>query len=236
MVLGGCSSKGEPPTQQPTPPPVDAAPADTITEIGGNDPDRFVDPDPTHRVPAAKKPRVRPARPIDIMLKSSPSGATAFVDGVAIGPTPTYWYGDSDGKEHEFAFSLRGHGVGRYRFVPIQSGTVHARLAPMTEDTPIDPTKAPGGGTPRRPLDTPKPPDTVLTPNPNAGNGTNGSGNPNNSNPGNGANPSNGTNAPGGGSGTNPPAGSGSGRNAGSGSAGTQLGGFPGGSKIGPQP
>ncbi|HEY0986761.1 MAG TPA: hypothetical protein VGD80_06895, partial [Kofleriaceae bacterium] len=64
----------------------------------------------------------------------SPPGATAAVDGVPIGPTPTYWSGDANGREHEFTFVLPGYAFARYRFVPITSGVVHARLEVLTDD------------------------------------------------------------------------------------------------------
>ncbi len=171
LALASCSSKSDAPPE--TPPPVDApaAPLDTITELGNTDPNRFTDPDPTRRAPA-KPPRNRSARPIDIILKSSPPGADAAVDGVIVGRTPAYWYGDADGHEHEFTFVLPGHDGARYRFVPIQSGTVHARLN-LTDKVP-DPADADPVTSPKppsvtpdptpAPIDTPKPPDTVITP------------------------------------------------------------------------
>jgi hypothetical protein len=76
----------------------------------------------------------RASRPIDIVLRSSPPGATAAVDGVPIGSTPTYWSGEANGREHEFTFVLPGYAFARYRFVPITSGIVHARLDVLTDD------------------------------------------------------------------------------------------------------
>lgn len=180
LVLASCSSKSEPAPEPPPPPPPADAPVDTITEIGANDPSRFTDPDPAHRPVPATKPRNRPTRPIDIILKSTPTGAQASVDGVVVGRTPAYWYGESDGREHEFTFVLRGHAVGRYRFVPIQSGTVHARLEVVSYETPdagVDPVTSPTqpsftpDPTPA-PLDTPRPPDTVITPGSGSGSGS----------------------------------------------------------------
>jgi hypothetical protein len=86
-------------------------------------------------VPPARQGAARASRPIDIVLRSSPAGATAAVDGVPIGPTPTYWSGDANGREHEFTFVLPGYAFARYRFVPITSGVVHARLEVLTDDT-----------------------------------------------------------------------------------------------------
>ncbi len=181
LTLASCSSKREAPPEQPAPVDAPAAPRDTITEIGSTDPNRFTDPDPTRRTTAAKH---RPSRPIDIILKSSPPGADAAVDGVIVGRTPAYWYGEADGHEHEFTFVMGGHNSARYRFVPIQSGTVHARLdvtsndipdagvpAPVTKQPSFMPDPAPS------PIDTPKPPDTVITPSSgSAGSGSAGSG------------------------------------------------------------
>ena len=76
----------------------------------------------------------RPAHPIDVTLRSSPTGAQASVDGVPVGITPAYWAGMADGREHEFTFTLAGHAIARYRFVPVTSGVVHARLEPIADD------------------------------------------------------------------------------------------------------
>jgi len=179
LALVACSSD-PPPTTATTEPktaPADAA-VDTVTAIGSNDPDRFTDPDPTRRIGQPPPPPARkgPQRTIDIMLKSSPTGAMAAVDGVQVGITPAYWYGDADGREHEFTFVLRGHAVGRYRFVPIQSGTVHAKLEPVVQDLVIDagidpvtqpvtqPAFTPAHPEPPAPIESPPPPDTVVTP------------------------------------------------------------------------
>ena len=86
-----------------------------------------------HVTPPAPNPRA--AHPISITLRSSPPGATAAVDGTVVGTTPAYWGGDADGREHEFTFDLRGFALARYRFVPITSGVVHARLEPIAEET-----------------------------------------------------------------------------------------------------
>lgn len=239
MASTACSGKGEPSTPAPPPPPIDAAPADTVTELGGTDPDKYLDPDPdpSHRAPA-KKPKVRASRPIDITLRSSPTGATAFVDNVEIGTTPTFWFGESDGRNHEFTFVLRGHGVARYKFVPVQSGTVHAKLEPVldgSEKTGIPKPPATSG------VGAVKPPDTVLVPKP-PGHGATGNGGPGAGASGNGTA---GNGAAGNGAAGNGAAGSGS--NTGS-SGATQGGGAgsfggpppaltgSGGSKIGPQP
>jgi hypothetical protein len=91
------------------------------------------------------RPKNRPARPIDITLKSEPHGALAAVDGRPLGTTPTYWAGEADGLEHEFTFTLRGHASARYRFVPVTSGVLHVRLTPVAEtpDGGLEPLIAP---------------------------------------------------------------------------------------------
>lgn len=73
----------------------------------------------------------RPRRPLEITLRSSPSGATAAVDGVIVGRTPALWEGEFTGREREFTFVLPGYSMARYRFAPITSGVVHGRLERM---------------------------------------------------------------------------------------------------------
>lgn len=87
----------------------------------------------------------RPAKSIGIHLRSSPSGAQASVDGVAVGRTPTYWNGVADGRAHAFTFALAEHQVANYRFVPVTGGVIHARLVPLGEagsDAGVPPTSA----------------------------------------------------------------------------------------------
>src|SRR5205085_914810 len=50
-------------------------------------------------------------RTLEIMLRSSPSGADAAVDGELVGKTPVLWEGEFTGREREFTFTLPGHGV-----------------------------------------------------------------------------------------------------------------------------
>lgn len=76
----------------------------------------------------------RQARDIEITLRSSPPGARVSVDGTALGNTPAFCNCKADGREHEFLFTLPGHALARYRFVPVQSGVLHARLDPIAED------------------------------------------------------------------------------------------------------
>jgi hypothetical protein len=80
----------------------------------------------------------QPARPstlrgpqhkdIELVLRSSPPGAIASIDGRAIGNTPTFWHGAADGKPHEYTFTKKGYSMARYRFVSTQSGVVHGSL------------------------------------------------------------------------------------------------------------
>ncbi|HSR96892.1 MAG TPA: PEGA domain-containing protein [Kofleriaceae bacterium] len=129
-----CSSKPEPPRAEPRPgEPARAEPtgSSVAPPADPGEPPR-VDRDPA---PPTARPAQARTRPIDIVLRSSPAGATAAVDGVPIGPTPTYWSGEANGHEHEFTFVLPGYAFARYRFVPITSGIVHARLEVLTDDT-----------------------------------------------------------------------------------------------------
>jgi hypothetical protein len=173
VLVGACSEKAPESAPAPAPgsasqtapAPADAAvvPSDGITAIGTFDPDSGMhldDEAPPATPPIAGggppfsppgQPPATPPRPgshgkpIDVVLKSSPPGAMAAVDGVQIGPTPTYWSnGAADGREHEFTFVLRGFAAARYRFVPVASGVIHARLEAIADDRPAD-----GGTAPR---------------------------------------------------------------------------------------
>jgi hypothetical protein len=129
-VLAACRSKHDAP---PSPTPAHAIGDAGVAELPGAP---GVDPDSVyfepHRppTPAAN----HGGHPIDVTLRSTPSNALAAVDGVPLGNTPAYWSGMADGREHEFTFVLPRHAVARYRFVPITSGVVHARLEPIAED------------------------------------------------------------------------------------------------------
>ncbi len=152
-LVGACSSKSDAPPP-PAPPPVIAdAGVDGITTIGTFDPASGMHIDGVDvaggriGTPDRTKPKNgRAPRPIDIILRSSPSGARAAVDGVYIGNTPTYWFGESDGREHEFTFTLPRHAVARYRFIPFSNGVVHGTLDPVADETQppdIEPPVAP---------------------------------------------------------------------------------------------
>jgi len=72
--------------------------------------------------------RPRKSRPIELILRSTPPGAIAAVDGVPVGPTPAVWEGSTDGRPREFTFVLPGYSIARYRFIPMQNGVVHGTL------------------------------------------------------------------------------------------------------------
>ncbi|MDB4955896.1 MAG: hypothetical protein JWO36_3465 [Myxococcales bacterium] len=133
----GCSSKSE---RAPQPDPVaKAAPIDAGTGaakvIKSYDPASGMHLD-DDTAPQLAPPPATPhaAHPIDVTLRSTPSGASAIVDGVFVGVTPAFWSGEADGHEHEFTFVKPGYALARYRFVPVSSGVVHARLEPISED------------------------------------------------------------------------------------------------------
>ncbi len=92
--------------------------------------------------------RPRKGRTIQIVLRSSPPGAVAAVDGVAVGPTPTLWEGSVDATPREFTFVLPGYAIARYRFVPTRNGIVHGTLEPIKaeeeEGDPRDRRRPPG--------------------------------------------------------------------------------------------
>jgi len=96
----------------------------------------FLDSDDVDYQPQPAKVKRRTARPIDLVLRSTPPGAQAAIDGVTIGTTPTFWQGQTDGISHEFTFVKEGYAIARYRFVPTQSGVVHGSLDPLVADTP----------------------------------------------------------------------------------------------------
>jgi len=132
LVLAGCSSKQPEARPAPVAPAVDAGVAvqsRPILPVGGH----LDDDDGARHTPPAPFSN-RGGRPIDVVLRSTPTGAQAAVDGVVLGSTPAYWNGNADGREHEFTFVLPGHAIARYRFVPITSGTIHARLERVSDE------------------------------------------------------------------------------------------------------
>ena len=168
-----CSGGDEPAATAPPPPPspvalVDAAvPPDGITAIAAYDPSSGLHLDDD--TPGARRTAgatVHAHRTLEILLRSTPSGATVAVDGVIIGQTPNYWEGDFTGREREFTFVMPGYAMARYRFVPTTNGVVHGRLTKiLDQDTaPIIPKPAGSAGPP--PPAPPSHPPAAPTPPP----------------------------------------------------------------------
>lgn len=82
---------------------------------------------------------------LHLTLRSTPPGARVLVDGEPVGRTPAYWEGKAKGRAREIAFVLPGYEMARYRFVPTQSGIVHATLDRLPG--PLPPDAGPAGGT-----------------------------------------------------------------------------------------
>jgi len=162
-AVAGCSSGSNAPAPKPVI-PMDAPAARPLGPVTTDPAANAV------RVDRPAPPSNRPSHPIDVILRSTPNSAQVAVDGMPLGPTPAYWNGTADGREHEFTFVLSGHAVARYRFVPITSGVIHARLEPIPDEQ-IDagvPEPAPPPGIPTivapdaaAPV---PPPPTVITP------------------------------------------------------------------------
>ncbi len=172
LLLIACSSSESPRVEPAAPPPplvLDAG-REAVTEVEPFDPSSglHLDDDGRRTVTSGDRSRAknREKRPIDVILRSSPPGARVSVDGAPIGTTPAYWFGDADGREHEFTFVMPRHAMARYRFVPLTSGVVHARLEPVADERhdenlqpEIAPVLAPDAAL--RPV---PPPPTVLMP------------------------------------------------------------------------
>jgi len=168
-MSAACSDKASP---QPTPQAPVTTPGDAGVKPLGPVP---VDPgdvmhldDDVAKRPVQTQP-THPGKQIEINLRSSPNGATAFVDGVRVGVTPAYWSGTADGREHEFTFVRADHAVARYRFVPISSGVIHARLTPVSEDVdagvpPAEVVPVPVAAPDAAVMQAPPPPPTVVAP------------------------------------------------------------------------
>lgn len=90
-------------------------------------------PPTAHRRPPAK------GKTIELVLRSTPPGATASIDGKPIGSTPTFWRGVADGQPHEYTFTKKGYSMARYRFVATQSGVVHGSLAALVISNEAEP-------------------------------------------------------------------------------------------------
>lgn len=173
-----CKGGDEATPAAPPPPPtpiaaVDAAvPPDGITAIAAYDPSSGLHLDDD--TPGAHRPTgaaVHTHRTLEILLRSTPPGATVAVDGVIVGQTPGYWEGDFTGREREFTFVMPGYAMARYRFVPTTNGVVHGRLMKIVSDQEAGSgsgaSAIPKPPAPPRPSETPPPPappDAAQTP------------------------------------------------------------------------
>lgn len=129
-------------TSTPSPAPRDAGPsASTDPAPGGAAGDQFhLDGADVEYETARHEARPRKSRPIELILRSTPAGAIAAVDGVPVGPTPAVWEGSTDGRPREFTFVLPGYSIARYRFIPMQSGVVHGTLGRLKAEADAGPT------------------------------------------------------------------------------------------------
>jgi hypothetical protein len=120
--LWACGGK-----KQPAPPQVIPVPIATVA------PTLDVDAPPVERDP----PQRLPSRPrLQLTLRSTPSGASAILDGRLIGTTPLRWVIEDDGKLREFRFELAGHAPWRLRFAPSRDGVIHATMEPSAALAP----------------------------------------------------------------------------------------------------
>lgn len=175
LLIAACGKPAQdpPPTTEMVPAVVADAAVDGISQVGAYDPSsgaHLDDDGPAVATPT--RPGKRVGKPIEIMLRSTPSGARAYVDGNFIGVTPTFWPGDT-GAEHEFTFAMPQYELARYRFVPVQTGVLHARLEQVMGD--VDAGVPPSHLVGQPPLSvvpetpplapvTPPPPPTVISP------------------------------------------------------------------------
>jgi hypothetical protein len=135
VVASACSGDDKP--KQPEQKPLIRLDAGVVqthpTGPMGDTSGMHLDDDSGSRVAAAPVGN-RQARDIEITLRSSPPGARVSVDGSPLGNTPAFCNCKADGREHEFLFTLPGHAIARYRFVPVSGGVIHARLDPIAEE------------------------------------------------------------------------------------------------------
>jgi hypothetical protein len=118
VVLVACGkSTPAAPDAVPSTPAAEAADASGETAKDGSIP----------RIQAPPPPVVPKAR-LTLMLRSSPPGAAAAVDGRPVGQTPVLHQVEADGKPHEFTFVLPGYAPWRVRFPPVKDGVIHATL------------------------------------------------------------------------------------------------------------
>jgi hypothetical protein len=119
----------------PPPPPLPPAIVDGgVTALPTFDPASGFHLDDAPVVRTAGRIAARERKPVQLLLRSTPLGAVAAVDGVIVGRTPVLWEGVLDGQSHDFTFALPGHDLARYKFVPVTSGIVHGTLVKVTDD------------------------------------------------------------------------------------------------------
>lgn len=123
LVLG-CSA------DEPKAPARDAAPIAVVATVDAAADDTSMAMEPPlapWSPPPSTAPRPR-APELEVLLRSTPAGAMAFVDGKEIGATPVLWRSRHGDAAREFTFQLPGYSEARYRFIPTQNGIVHATL------------------------------------------------------------------------------------------------------------
>ncbi len=87
---------------------------------------------PDAAAPVAAKPEAPPPKMLHLVVKSTPSGADAMVDGKGVGKTPANFDLVDDGHEHEFSFEKDGFKPAKYRVTPVRDGLVaHVQLQPV---------------------------------------------------------------------------------------------------------
>lgn len=130
---------GERPRIPSSAPPRDAGPATRPNPAEGRDNEFHLDGADIEYEAARRDVRPHKGRLIELVLRSTPSGAIAAMDGVPIGPTPAVWQGETDGRPREFTFVLPGYAIARYRFIPMQSGVVHGTLGRLKSEPDAGP-------------------------------------------------------------------------------------------------
>ena len=171
--VAGCGDDGRRSEGAPAP-TTDGVVDPGVVAAGVTTPPAYDPQGPYHRDPDVEAPRPpsragnKDRRPVQLLLRSTPGGALAAVDGVTLGRTPVLWEGDGAGAAHDFTFRLAGHALAHYRFVPITSGIVHGTLARVLDDEhlPDPPRPLPPPGRPSaRPVPPPAPAaDTPVAP------------------------------------------------------------------------
>jgi hypothetical protein len=166
-ACSGDKDSASPPPTKPSDPPVSFVASDAGPASTGEypDPGHAANADPTVDHPTVTQPLPdRERKAIDITLRSSPPGARVAVDGTEIGIAPAFWSGYADGRQHEFSFTLPRHAVARYRFVPVASGVIHARLEPIAEerDAGVAPPPEVVQHPPASAVVPPQPPPTIV--------------------------------------------------------------------------